>query len=156
MAYSTVALSGSGTKTFVQDPADNTRWIYLENALTIGAIESKRGFIETTPLGSENKTFIAGDDEVQQSEISFNNILGNASNKFFHDLAVAKAAVDLRIEMKNGMRIDVNVSLAGYGMNEASRTEAYKIMYPYQRNGEPVLSEWDTATEAADLSDPSV
>ena len=149
MAYSVVALAGAGIRTFVEDPENPGTWVFLENALTMGAVESKRGFIETTPLASANKTFIAGDDEVSQSEIAFNDIPGNPSNAFFNELALAKAEVNFRIEFPNGRRVDTNLSLGGFGLNEPSRTEALKIMHPYQRNGEPLLSEWITPTAPA-------
>jgi len=142
MAFSTVSLSGSETKLYYEDPANPDTFIELVNAVSVGALPQKRSFIDNTPIGSKNKTFIAGDDETSESAIVLNDVPGDAEQQAFHQMAVSQVSVNMRVDWRNGRRFSFEAQLGGFEPTEPSRGEAYKISYPYQRNGDVVATEF--------------
>ncbi|MEJ2445144.1 MAG: phage tail tube protein [Exilibacterium sp.] len=139
MAVLNKVVLGKGTKLYFEDPDNAGDYLYLANAVSIGTLGAKGSFVEVSPIGAEEKDYIAGDQEPEEKEITFNDMPGDAVQERFIAMAQARDNVAIKVEYPNGRVIKADFALNGFNINEPARDAALTVTVYAQRKGHITL-----------------
>ncbi|MGH1371135.1 MAG: hypothetical protein ACRBBW_03810 [Cellvibrionaceae bacterium] len=136
MPASSVSIVGTGTKLLYENPASPGTYIHLVNATVIGSNSKKGAFIDNSPISPASPTYIAGDEEAEQKEYTFNDVPGDSDQEDFIGRVINKETLAMRVEQPNGVTFDYQVIFNGYESVEPTRTTALGIKAIGQRTGD--------------------
>lgn len=141
MPLSTIPVLGAGSIVSYEDPDATGTFVNLPECLNIPPVGTSGSFIDTTPVISATKHYIAGQKDTEEAELSMNHQPGNAGYQRFRDLANTNRQLQIRFTFTTGDIATVTANLSGFKTEQVEGSSQIKGMVKYRQSGDPVWTE---------------